>query len=368
MSRNPILNRFSILTVSLLASYALGFPEMVRHGYPNCTACHMSPDGGGLLTSYGRSLSEHLLSHWSNNAEGAFLYGAVNVPPWLALGGDIRTVLSHKQLAGSEGRVVLMQTDIEAGAKLGKFQFVGTVGRQAVQGSHRVIDEVLLRRHYLQYTSGIFSLRVGKFPHAFGIHMADHTSAIKRGLGWDQGTETYNVEFSWTGANLDAFASVVLGRPDAADLQREKGLALRSSAFINSNSKTGISYFFGWNDLGSRHVMGPFIIAGFAEKFYLLAEADIQYFQSASNQATLGSADYIRINYEILSGLHAYVVSELLCLDFSQFSALSDAYGLGVQFFPRPHLEVVLQWERIRNRAIMDRFGDFIWLMGHFYL
>ncbi len=48
--------------ILLLAPLCLGFPEMVRHGYVNCVACHMSPDGGGVLTPYGRSLSKELLS------------------------------------------------------------------------------------------------------------------------------------------------------------------------------------------------------------------------------------------------------------------------------------------------------------------
>ena len=29
---------------------AWAYPEMVRHNYPNCTSCHVSPSGGGVLT------------------------------------------------------------------------------------------------------------------------------------------------------------------------------------------------------------------------------------------------------------------------------------------------------------------------------
>jgi hypothetical protein len=33
-------------------------PIMVRLGYPNCASCHVSPQGGGLLNEYGRSVDE----------------------------------------------------------------------------------------------------------------------------------------------------------------------------------------------------------------------------------------------------------------------------------------------------------------------
>jgi len=33
-------------------------PTMVRLGYPNCAACHISPQGGGLLNLYGRSIDQ----------------------------------------------------------------------------------------------------------------------------------------------------------------------------------------------------------------------------------------------------------------------------------------------------------------------
>jgi len=52
----------AIITLSLLvliaaaATPAWALPTMVRLGYTNCAACHISPQGGGLLNDYGRGI------------------------------------------------------------------------------------------------------------------------------------------------------------------------------------------------------------------------------------------------------------------------------------------------------------------------
>ena len=55
------------LVVSTNNSWA--FPEMVRHNYSNCSSCHVSPSGGGVLTQYGRELSSAILSIWGAENE-----------------------------------------------------------------------------------------------------------------------------------------------------------------------------------------------------------------------------------------------------------------------------------------------------------
>src|SRR5271170_3463367 len=79
---------------------AFGFAEMVRHGYTQCTACHVSPAGGGILTAYGRELSSDLLSTWSRPNEGQFLHSAVGAhlaEKGFLFGGDIRAVQTRFQ-------------------------------------------------------------------------------------------------------------------------------------------------------------------------------------------------------------------------------------------------------------------------------
>ena len=52
----------SVRGAALLLGYwampAFGLPTMIRLGYPNCASCHISPQGAGLLSAYGRGIDE----------------------------------------------------------------------------------------------------------------------------------------------------------------------------------------------------------------------------------------------------------------------------------------------------------------------
>jgi len=42
--------------LSTIAASAEATPNMIRLGYPTCASCHLSPQGGGLLTDYGKGI------------------------------------------------------------------------------------------------------------------------------------------------------------------------------------------------------------------------------------------------------------------------------------------------------------------------
>jgi hypothetical protein len=43
------------LLAAVLPAPAYALATMIRLGYTNCAVCHLSPQGGGLLTPYGRA-------------------------------------------------------------------------------------------------------------------------------------------------------------------------------------------------------------------------------------------------------------------------------------------------------------------------
>lgn len=128
-----LLRRLFLLLLFLVVSakQSFGYPEMNRHGYANCTACHVGPNGGGILTPYGRQLSQELLSTWGKEDESKFLYGIFRLPDWLNLGGDFRAVQTYLNSPKIEqGKFIFMQADLEAAASHKRWHLVATLGRQ----------------------------------------------------------------------------------------------------------------------------------------------------------------------------------------------------------------------------------------------
>lgn len=52
-----MLLKFLILVTLLHFKNAYAFPTYVRLGYNNCTGCHVSSQGGGILTNYGKGIA-----------------------------------------------------------------------------------------------------------------------------------------------------------------------------------------------------------------------------------------------------------------------------------------------------------------------
>jgi len=47
---------FIVVLLVLAARHADAYPNMIRLGYTSCATCHVSPQGGGVLTRYGRGI------------------------------------------------------------------------------------------------------------------------------------------------------------------------------------------------------------------------------------------------------------------------------------------------------------------------
>ena len=199
--------RLGLLTALLLGGWGAGpasaEPTFLSRQYPRCTACHYSASGGGLLTPYGRSLSREEISTFGRRGAGGvpggargeegFLFGALSSESPLQLGLDVRPSHIGVDVAGGAlpDRNFLMNLDLQAAWRQGRWTAYGSVGREPVYGGARPISY----EHWVAYqVSDGVSVRGGRFLPAYGVRFADHTSFTREGLGLAQADQVYAVE------------------------------------------------------------------------------------------------------------------------------------------------------------------------------
>jgi hypothetical protein len=368
----PLLkNSFAFFLLLLLAGQAHAFPDLVRHGYASCTACHVSPTGGGITTAYGRSLSKELLSHWGAEGEERWLY-AVTPPDWLDLGGDVRGVQTYVNTPTfTQQQAFYMQSDVEAAVNYKKFYAAGTAGAQGGPEGTPDRGHFISRRHYLGYhPTDESSVRVGRFYPAYGLNIPNHTVYTRKQLRFDEDNETDNVEASYSGEKADLFVTAILGRVDDYVDDWQRGAGVSTSYFFYDRFKVGVSYMHTKTSDTSYDLAGVYGILGFTKKLYMLSEIDSQWSHDLTGSGTSpqGIYSYQQLNYEFSQGFHVYLVEQLAYADLTDVSTRTDSWGVGTQLFPRPHFDFELEYAKERNLQIFTSYYDTGWLMLHFYL
>jgi len=315
---------FSLLSGFLvtLPGTVWAHPELVRHGYANCNSCHVSPSGGGVLNSYGRSLSQALVSTWGTEPEAAPFYGIAPLPENIHAQAFIRGVQFVRDTPRAlSGKLVMMQTDLDIATTFGNLSTVIAVGTTPdISSSHHYLLMQLNEKN---------SLRIGKFRTDYGINLANHSAPTRQGLGWGPDSESYNLEWGFQGEQFTGSITAVLGKLDE-DTISERGLALTGTAFLGERFKVGASFFHGNSQNGTRNLIGPFMILGFTPQFYFLNEMDLQ-FQNGNTDFY----SYHRIGYDILQGVQPYFMAET--------ELQKSAWGIGMMWNPRPHFEFQLE-------------------------
>lgn len=206
------------------AQRASAEPTFLSKQYPRCTACHYSASGGGLLTPYGRSLSREEISTFGGRQTGGapggggrgeegFLFGALSSESPLQLGLDVRPSHVGVDVAGRAlpDRNFLMNLDLQAAWRRGRWTAYGTLGREPARGGPRPISY----EHWVAYqATDALSVRGGRFLPAYGVRFADHESFTRKGLDLAQDGQVYGVE---VGVSTDRTLLQVSAGPGRAE-------------------------------------------------------------------------------------------------------------------------------------------------------
>lgn len=220
----------------------------------DCSGCHTNPTGGGIRTPAGQYYGLDQLATWGpkprtkgnpekNRApgdpstKGRFRlwegfegwqagttpmetihdrFGDINPDPRFRIGGDFRAMAYFPE--GEDASYFPMQTDlygmVKAADHLRMYATLGYLGRRTVEPQDRdwtQLNEILAVREAFAQVDGFpygAYVRGGRFNKPHGWRIPDHTSFIRRDLGYDQNAQAFGVEAGFN-ANYP-YANVML--------------------------------------------------------------------------------------------------------------------------------------------------------------
>lgn len=360
----------------LFCRSGLAYPEMIRHGYTSCTACHVSPSGGGITTSYGRSLSKELLSRWSFEGEEQQLHGAIKneeVRSWIDgtrergfnISGNYRYIQTHLETANvKQGRSFAMQRDLELAARYDQITFVVSYGLIYFPNAS---DEFELRRTYAQYTlTDKISVRAGRFMPTFGIMTNDHYLSIKQRLGLGQLTERDVLEINFIGELWSGYLNYSDSPSSKTQLNNEKSVSMGINYSFIETARLGVNYWYGEQTDRKRDITGVNALIGFSKEFYSLTELDHQVIQPNAGNETKSRYFFHRFGYEFVRGVHSIAQIDAAQVNLDDNRTKYYAFGAGLTFYPRPHYEFQFLWSRPKFKG--QEFADSAFLIFHYYL
>jgi hypothetical protein len=319
-----------------------------------CASCHVAPAGGGMLTDFGRDQSEDPLSGGGN---GGLLHGLVKLPGWVRVSGDARLAGLANSPGRAEGVELLafpMQAELSARLGTDVISAVASVGLRGIARqpeTNGLLDRppappVLSREHYVLFRPDKtpFYVRAGRFFPPYGLRLADHTTFIRRDLGFDLEEEPYGVS---AGAVTEAFE--VHGTAYARDPLHAGGPAELGGAALGELragiAAIGLSGRAAFTALDRRLQAGPYAKVWLeGPKVLLMAEADgvQQRFQIAGAPSRLQLAAYAGPVWIPLRGLSVGAAYQTFVEDLSVAGTARHAVDLWASYLPISHVEVML--------------------------
>lgn len=361
----------ALLLWTLLAAglEARAFPDLIRHHYVNCTACHVAPTGGGLLNPYGRSMSRELLSASGGEREIEFLHGVLPenaMPDWLLPGGDLRVIQVHTENPDRKaGRTIFMQAGFEFGVTKGPLTGVMFLG-QAVN-EPRDVRWVAPRYYLLWNATDQLSVRGGRFTPAFGLNIPYHTLPTRQALGFGANQERDTVETAWSGEKWNWALSGSRSASNVPVNARENLATLQINRTFLDSHRVGISVLKGSSKNGRRDGAGVQGVFGFTDKWAYMTEFDSLWTHPETGKATTGLYHFSQLIWEVKKGWQPYLMETYLKSNLSDSTSVTDSRGVGLRYYPRPHFALDLAWFKQRIGVVADRYDDMAWLLFHYY-
>ena len=333
------------LAVGVLAAatgVAHAYPQYQLSKEPTCATCHISPSGGGLLNDYGELTAEEE-SQWGGNP--SFLHGAVELPDWLALGGDLRGAGGlHDNGNGAGPSAFPMQAELYAAASKGAVTLYATAGITLREDS----PWPLSREHWLMWKpdeggEGPY-VRAGRIMPVFGLRQAEHPYYTRRYGPTPLFAEVYGVNGGWLSPKLEAHVTAFVHDPLVDGTQKGNGAAAYVEKRFGAAQLGAEAMYATSDDDGRLHagVTGKLWLEG--AKLLLSGEGMVvhQDFTSAGAPSRYQLVGQLIGTYFVRPGLFVDLGVGHFAEDTAIADTFRDAVDLNVHWFPLSHLELVL--------------------------
>ena len=351
------------------STHAHAYPWMIRHGYSQCTQCHVDPSGSGPMTQYGRAMGELIMrTHYDfepapdeDAKTGQFLFGLLNLPDELGLGGDVSllsqtTKVDHVEL---ERALIWMQIEGNAAVQTGRFVASGSLGYspQGALGATltRGPDSNLISREHwlgLWLDDGHDVLvRGGRMNVPFGVRSIEHTLWARVYTHTDiNDAQQYGLSATFMGDKYRAEVQGIVGNFELRpDIYRERGYSAYCELLPTSRLGVGASSRIVHVDLDTsllraewRHAHGVFSrwATGW-DPLVLMTEWDYVFESPKYLTRRTGVVGYLQADIEPTQGLHFIATGEASDIGVGAHPASWSGW-LSYDWFFAPHADIRL--------------------------
>ena len=353
------------------SSFARAYPWMIRHEYAGCATCHADPSGGGLLTAYGRAQGELLLrTRYVGDANeeagdvAKFLFGAVDLPDSLLLGGDFRAAQFEEKSPSAPALTqwIWMEADLEGQLTVAdRVRLNGSIGYVPAGDLPASLtpwakDNIVSRVHWIGVDLGAennWTLRAGRMNLPFGIRSVEHTYWVRTATGTDNdNTQQYGASVAYNGSAIRGEAMIIAGNFEVSpDEYRQRGyvgfaewdgverLTVGVSSLATHAGKDITLQTPAW-----RQAYGVFARWSPWTPLVLSTEWDTTILSQPATsrlaaQNTLGEAGMLQADFEVIQGIHLSTTAEFLNTKVSSSPSSYGWWGT-VWWFLAPRIDV----------------------------
>jgi hypothetical protein len=324
---------------------AHAYPQYQLSRDPTCTGCHISPSGGGQLDENGLMVAASTATY---GGKAEFMYGKLDPPSWLLLGGDLRGAAGMTDNGSFQAAAYPMQAEVYASIRKSHLSLELTGGLRAPQDGGSALHVPWSRQHYVMYRQHPdspfgFYVRAGRFMPVYGLRLAEHPVYTQRYGGLPLYGEAYGGAVEYVGEQIEVHATGFVHDPIASAIEHGDGGALYVEKRLTKQAAVGVeAKYSSESDLTTTY-------GGIIGKLYLdgadvLLQTEIEYIH---RKVTAGGVENAIAAY--LIGTHPLATGWLLDVGVGHYQKnldVSDLYrdclDVNVHWFTTPHVELLL--------------------------